>query len=68
MIRSRCPICSKGYEVAKIDDLPTFPFCSDRCRLVDLGRWLGDDYAVPERRNTDEVGDEDGVADEDEAE
>jgi endogenous inhibitor of DNA gyrase (YacG/DUF329 family) len=23
---------------------PQFPFCSDRCRLIDLGRWLGEDY------------------------
>jgi endogenous inhibitor of DNA gyrase (YacG/DUF329 family) len=25
---------------------PDFPFCSARCRLIDLGRWLGEDYAV----------------------
>jgi endogenous inhibitor of DNA gyrase (YacG/DUF329 family) len=23
---------------------PQFPFCSDRCRLIDLGRWLGEAY------------------------
>jgi len=23
-----------------------FPFCSDRCRLVDLGRWLSEDYRI----------------------
>jgi len=26
---------------------PTVPFCSDRCRLVDLGRWLDESYGVP---------------------
>jgi endogenous inhibitor of DNA gyrase (YacG/DUF329 family) len=26
---------------------PQFPFCSDRCRLVDLGRWLGGAYRIP---------------------
>jgi endogenous inhibitor of DNA gyrase (YacG/DUF329 family) len=26
---------------------PHFPFCSRRCRLIDLGRWLGEDYRVP---------------------
>lgn len=26
---------------------PAFPFCSPRCKLVDLGRWLGEDYRVP---------------------
>ena len=68
MIRSRCPICSKGYEIATLDELPTFPFCCDRCRLVDLGRWLGDDYAIPENRNTDEIGDEVSVDDEEQPE
>ena len=48
MIRGRCPICSKSYEVESIDKLPSFPFCSARCRLVDLGRWIdGQSYAVP---------------------
>lgn len=47
MIRGRCPICSKAFEVAGIDDLPTFPFCSERCRLVDLGRWIDESYSIP---------------------
>jgi len=36
-----CPVCGKpaGDRHA--------PFCSDRCRLVDLGRWLNEDYALP---------------------
>ena len=24
-----------------------YPFCSSRCRLVDLGRWLGEEYRIP---------------------
>ena len=24
-----------------------FPFCSERCKLVDLGNWLGEAYRVP---------------------
>jgi uncharacterized protein len=47
MIRGCCPICSKKFAVAKLDDLPSFPFCSDRCRLVDLGRWIDGAYAIP---------------------
>jgi endogenous inhibitor of DNA gyrase (YacG/DUF329 family) len=47
VISVRCPICDKRFEIAKLDDLPTFPFCSERCRLVDLGRWLDGDYAIP---------------------
>jgi endogenous inhibitor of DNA gyrase (YacG/DUF329 family) len=25
---------------------PAFPFCSDRCKLLDLGKWLGEDYRI----------------------
>ncbi len=47
MIRGRCPICGKSFEAAKLDEVPSFPFCSDRCRLVDLGRWIDGAYAIP---------------------
>jgi endogenous inhibitor of DNA gyrase (YacG/DUF329 family) len=49
MIRGKCPTCGKGYEVDKLDDLKSFPFCSDRCRLVDLGRWIDGVYAIPDK-------------------
>jgi endogenous inhibitor of DNA gyrase (YacG/DUF329 family) len=48
MIRGRCPICSRSYEIAALADLPTYPFCSSRCRLIDLGRWIDEAYVVPE--------------------
>jgi endogenous inhibitor of DNA gyrase (YacG/DUF329 family) len=36
-----CPICGKpATEAAK-------PFCSERCRDVDLNRWLSDSYSIP---------------------
>lgn len=44
----RCLICKKP--VAPRARNPSFPFCSPRCRQVDLGRWLGEEYRVPERR------------------
>jgi uncharacterized protein len=47
MIRGRCPTCGKSFEVARLDDLPSFPFCSDRCKLVDLGRWIDGAFAIP---------------------
>jgi endogenous inhibitor of DNA gyrase (YacG/DUF329 family) len=47
MIQVRCPTCAKRLEISSISDLPTFPFCSDRCRLVDLGRWIDGAYAIP---------------------
>jgi len=30
-----------------------FPFCSERCRLVDLGRWLKEEYRIPGPRAGD---------------
>lgn len=39
----RCPICKK--EVAFND--PNMPFCSDRCRAIDLGNWATGKYAIP---------------------
>lgn len=47
MIRGRCPICKKEYVIETLDSLPSFPFCSERCRLIDLGRWLDGEYAIP---------------------
>jgi endogenous inhibitor of DNA gyrase (YacG/DUF329 family) len=47
MIRGRCPICSKPYEIAALGDLASFPFCSARCRLIDQGRWADGRYAIP---------------------
>jgi len=38
-----CPICKKP--VAATD--PEFPFCSERCRTVDLGKWASGQYVIP---------------------
>jgi endogenous inhibitor of DNA gyrase (YacG/DUF329 family) len=40
-----CPICRKP--VAPRASNAAFPFCSDRCKLLDLGKWLGEDYRIP---------------------
>ncbi len=47
MIQGRCPICGKSFAIRTLDELPTFPFCSERCRLVDLGRWIDGSYVIP---------------------
>jgi hypothetical protein len=38
-----CPLCKK-VEV-KLGD-PDFPFCSERCRLIDLGNWASEKYVI----------------------
>jgi uncharacterized protein len=49
MIQGRCPTCSKVYTIDSLADLPSFPFCTGRCRLIDLGRWIDGVYAIPGR-------------------
>ncbi len=40
----KCPICKKETQW---DDNPFRPFCSERCRLIDLGKWASEDYRIP---------------------
>ncbi len=47
----KCPICGKPATEASL------PFCSERCRDVDLNRWLSNSYAIPGRENEDEDAD-----------
>jgi endogenous inhibitor of DNA gyrase (YacG/DUF329 family) len=43
-----CPICKASVtEPAPGQPRGTFPFCSERCKLIDLGRWLGGKYQIP---------------------
>jgi len=30
----------------ELKDIPTFPFCSKKCKLIDLGHWLNEDYKM----------------------
>ena len=43
----KCPICKKPVVDEEPDRPKTYPFCSDRCKLIDLGRWLDGKYQVP---------------------
>jgi endogenous inhibitor of DNA gyrase (YacG/DUF329 family) len=44
----KCPTCGKPASAA------TLPFCSSRCRDVDLNRWLKGSYVIPGKDNDDE--------------
>lgn len=41
-----CPVCGKDAVWAK--DNPWRPFCSERCKLIDLGAWADESYRVPD--------------------
>jgi endogenous inhibitor of DNA gyrase (YacG/DUF329 family) len=40
----RCPVCKREFEKSTSNAIP---FCSERCRTIDLGRWLGESYGLP---------------------
>jgi uncharacterized protein len=53
-MKHRCPVCKAPTD----SDLhPDFPFCGERCRLLDLGAWSSEKYVVSEP-----VFDEQGIA------
>ncbi len=39
-----CPVCKLSFELATT---AAMPFCSERCRKIDLGRWLDEGYLLP---------------------
>jgi endogenous inhibitor of DNA gyrase (YacG/DUF329 family) len=52
-MRIRCPICRK---VTTWQENPWRPFCSERCKLVDLGKWASEEYRIEGKK--EEVEDE----------
>lgn len=50
-METRCPICKRPTDAQKDKD---FPFCSERCRVTDLGNWASEKYKVPSQPAIDE--------------
>jgi endogenous inhibitor of DNA gyrase (YacG/DUF329 family) len=48
-----CPTCR---EPAARQQNRFFPFCSERCKWVDLGRWMAEDYRIPVAPEEDDDG------------
>ncbi len=46
MIRYTCPTCQKQFKVQARADAPSRPFCSKRCQLIDLGKWMDGEYVI----------------------
>jgi endogenous inhibitor of DNA gyrase (YacG/DUF329 family) len=47
MIHASCPICGRKLRGQSLADWPQYPFCSPRCKTIDLGRWLNEAYRIP---------------------
>ncbi len=43
-----CPTCGKVVQYCEQGSNPFFPFCSKRCKLLDLGKWLAEDHRIVE--------------------
>jgi uncharacterized protein len=43
-VRVKCPTCQRDLNW---ESAPFRPFCSERCRLIDLGAWLSGQRAIP---------------------
>jgi uncharacterized protein len=52
-----CPTCGKRFDSRQATT--TLPFCSERCRLLDLRRWLNEEQGMP--LTGDEDQDEDHI-------
>ena len=50
----RCPNCRQPVDwPANGDDSEFKPFCSERCQMIDLGRWANEEYRVPLAETSD---------------
>lgn len=45
----KCPVCEKAVEWS--EQSPWRPFCSERCKLIDLGNWADESYRVPDEKS-----------------
>lgn len=52
-----CPTCEKPVDPEKS---PAMPFCSERCRLMDLQGWLDEEHGMPYEGENDEPSNEPG--------
>ena len=55
-----CPQC--GKDVVWQSESRYRPFCSDRCKMIDLGQWADEDYRIPVDEQTDQFDDLSGQA------
>ena len=48
-MKHKCPVCKKLIDVAMPEQnrqKTFYPFCSERCKLIDLGHWLDGNYRI----------------------
>jgi endogenous inhibitor of DNA gyrase (YacG/DUF329 family) len=50
-MKIKCPICK---QVTTWEENPYRPFCSEKCKLIDLGKWATEDYKIKGEGKKDE--------------
>jgi endogenous inhibitor of DNA gyrase (YacG/DUF329 family) len=51
-LQVKCPKCKKKFEYYSSKFRP---FCTERCKMIDLGHWLDESYSVPANENLEEA-------------
>jgi endogenous inhibitor of DNA gyrase (YacG/DUF329 family) len=52
-MKVKCPTCNNDVEWSK--QAPDRPFCSERCKLIDLGQWAAEEHAIPGKSADEEL-------------
>lgn len=46
-MKIKCPLCK---DFTTWEENPWRPFCSERCKLTDLGKWASEEYRIPDKK------------------
>lgn len=60
-----CPTCKK---ITTWEENPWRPFCSERCKLIDLGKWATEEYRIDDSTGSPRKGEEAGEGEENQSE
>lgn len=58
--RQTCAICGQELETDAPSRSPLFPFCSERCKMIDLYRWCEGKYAIVENLDPEQIDEQTG--------
>jgi endogenous inhibitor of DNA gyrase (YacG/DUF329 family) len=47
--KGKCPRCNKAFTFVSLDQHKPFPFCCQRCKDIDLGKWVLGQYVISEK-------------------
>ena len=51
-----CRNCRRPVWFTKPSDAPFFPFCSERCKMADLGKWFAEEHRIPTPADDADIG------------